>query len=89
MGEEIMAGLKSVLATKIEGMDMTSFVTGLRCRECGRPYPKVPLSVCEFCFGPLEVVYDYAALQGRFSRKLVQSREPNMWRYREILPIDK
>jgi len=83
-----MAGLQPVLKTKIEGLNMTSCVTGLRCRECGRQYPKAPLSVCEFCFGPLEVVYDYAALQGRFSRKLIQSREPNMWRYREVLPID-
>ena len=83
-----MAGLQPVLKTKIEGLNMTSCVTGLQCRECGRHYPKAPLSVCEFCFGPLEVVYDYAALQGRFSRELIQSREPNMWRYRELLPID-
>ncbi len=84
-----MAGFQPVLKTKIEGLNMTSCVTGLRCRECGRHYPKAPLSVCEFCFGPLEVVYDYAALQGRFSRELIQSREPNMWRYREVLPIDR
>jgi len=77
-----------ILTTKIEGMNMTSFVTGLRCRECGRHYPKAPLSVCEYCFGPLEVGYDYAALKGKFSRELIQSREPNMWRYREVLPID-
>jgi threonine synthase len=89
VGEKIMAGLQPVLKTKIEGLNMTSCVTGLRCRECGRHYPKAPLSVCEFCFGPLEVVYDYAALQGRFSRELIQSREPNMWRYREVLPIDR
>ena len=84
-----MAGFQPVLKTKIEGLNMTSCVTGLRCRECGRHYPKAPLSVCEFCFGPLEVVYDYSALQGRFSRELIQSREPNMWRYREVLPIDR
>lgn len=83
-----MAGLQPVLKTKIEELNMTSCVTGLQCRECGKHYPKAPLSVCEFCFGPLEVAYNYAALQGRFSRELVQSREPNMWRYREVLPID-
>ncbi|MFN8006080.1 MAG: threonine synthase [Terriglobia bacterium] len=67
---------------------MTSFVTGLGCRECGKPYPNAPLSVCEYCFGPLEVVYDYAALRSTLSRERIQSREPNMWRYRELLPID-
>ena len=39
------------------------FVTGLRCRECARPYPAEALHVCDYCFGPLEVVYDYEALR--------------------------
>ena len=39
------------------------FFTGLKCRECGRRYPKEPLHVCEFCFGPLEVEYDYEAVK--------------------------
>ena len=47
---------------------MTSYVTGLQCRECGRPYPKAPLSVCEYCFGPLEVNYDYAGAKNALSR---------------------
>src|SRR2546422_11222877 len=65
-----------------------SFVKALQCRECGRQYPKAPLSVCEYCFGPLEVSYDYDALKSQISRKTIQSRPPNMWRYRELLPID-
>ena len=36
-----------------------SYVKGLRCRECGREYPKEPIYVCEFCFGSLEVDYAY------------------------------
>src|ERR1043166_3926962 len=36
------------------------FFTGLKCRECSRKYPKTEaVHVCEFCFGPLEVDYDY------------------------------
>ena len=31
---------------------MKEKVLGLKCRECGRQYPKEPLHVCEFCFGP-------------------------------------
>ena len=45
-----------------------AFVNGLRCRECGREYPADPLNVCDFCFGPLEVVYDYATISEVVSR---------------------
>lgn len=65
-----------------------SFVRGLKCRECGRTYPKDPIFVCEWCFGPLEVVYDYQEIGKVFSRKQLEKRAPNLWRYRELLPID-
>ncbi len=66
-----------------------SYVKGLKCRECGRPFPKEPLHVCEFCFGPLEVDYLYDAIGKALSPKKIESREPNMWRYRELLPLDE
>ncbi len=66
-----------------------SSVSGLQCRECGRQYPKEPLSVCEFCFGPLEVLYDYEMLKHNINRTLIKNRPPNMWRYRELLPLDE
>ena len=65
-----------------------SFVNGLQCRECGKAYPKEPLSVCEFCFGPLEVVYDYEAIRPLLRREVIRNRAPNMWRYAELLPLD-
>ena len=65
-----------------------SFVNGLQCRECGKSYPKEPLSVCEFCFGPLEVVYDYEAIRPLLRREVIRNRAPNMWRYAELLPLD-
>lgn len=65
-----------------------SYVKGLRCRECGREYPKEPLHVCEFCFGPLEVVYNYPAIRKVLDRKTISRRPPNMWRYKELLPVD-
>jgi threonine synthase len=64
------------------------FVKGLKCRECGREYPKDPIYVCEFCFGPLEVVYDYDAIKKAISKEKISSRPKNLWRYRELLPID-
>ena len=64
------------------------FVKGLKCRECGKAYPKEPLHVCSFCFGPLEVDYDYDGIKKVLTRKLIESRGKTMWRYQELLPID-
>ena len=65
-----------------------SFVKGLQCRECGQEYPKEPLHVCEACFGPLEIVYDYEGIKKSISREKIAARDKNLWRYRELLPID-
>jgi len=65
------------------------FMKALRCRECGREYPLEARHVCEFDFGPLEVVYDYARAKKSLTRKAVESRPKSMWRYRELLPVAK
>ena len=59
----------------------------LRCRECGKTFGNQPRSICEDCFSPLEITYDYDSLRSRVSRDLFASRSPNMWRYRELLPL--
>lgn len=59
----------------------------LKCRECAREYPLAATHVCEFDFGPLEVVYDYARIGASLSREKIMARPPTMWRYRELLPI--
>jgi len=66
-----------------------SYVLGLRCRECGADYPHEPLHVCEHCFGPLEVAYDYPAIARALSREAIASRPRNLWRYRELLPAPR
>jgi threonine synthase len=66
-----------------------SFVLGLRCRECGREYPKDILFVCEYCFGSLEVIYDYSGIKKVLSPEKIASRAANLWRYKELLPLDK
>ncbi|MEM7391668.1 MAG: threonine synthase [Verrucomicrobiota bacterium] len=68
--------------------EKTSYIPGLKCRECSSTYDNLPIHVCEMCFGPLEVYYDYEAIRKVVSRELFQSREKNMWRYRELLPIE-
>jgi threonine synthase len=67
---------------------MQSHVKHMKCRECGSEYDKTPVHVCEFCFGPLEVAYDYEAIGKTLTRKLIESRAPSMWRYAELLPLD-
>src|ERR1041384_2530284 len=64
------------------------FFTGLKCRECSRKYPKEASHVCEFCFGPLEVDYDYDGIKEVLTVEKIESRPKNMWRYRELLPIE-
>lgn len=59
----------------------------LRCRECGTLYPAEAIYVCERCFGPLEVVYDYAALAGRPLREEFARGPRSMWRYQALLPV--
>ena len=50
-----------------------SYVIGLRCRECGTQYPQKGVHVCDLCFGPLEVEYDYAAMQGKVTRESIEA----------------
>ena len=64
------------------------YVTGLRCRGCGRDYPAEPLNVCEFCFGPLEVVFDYQAIGRALTRESIAQGPLTMWRYKPLLPVD-
>ena len=63
------------------------YVTGLKCRECGKAYPVAPRVVCD-CLAPLEVVYDTESWKKVLSREKIASRPPNMWRYAELLPLD-
>src|SRR5881628_2230767 len=71
-----------------EGVCMDN-ITGLTCRECGQEYPVAPLHVCETCFGPLEVVYDYESIRQCLTRQVIESRPASLWRYRELLPVSE
>src|SRR5687767_14632820 len=65
----------------------SGFMKALKCRECGREYPLAATHVCEFDFGPLEVVYDYDRIRKSLSRAAIAERPQTMWRYRELLPV--
>jgi threonine synthase len=62
-----------------------SALIGLQCHLCKATFPAEATYVCDKCLGPLEPVYDYAAI--RLSREDVERRPKNLWRYRELLPI--
>jgi threonine synthase len=65
-----------------------SRLRGLVCRECGHLYGIQPIHVCEFCFGPLEVAYDYDLIRSTVSREAIAAGPPTIWRYKALLPID-
>src|SRR5438874_382409 len=64
------------------------YVTGLQCHLCKTKFPAKALWVCDQCLGPLEVVYDYEAVRRDISREKIEARAKNLWRYRELLPIE-
>ncbi|MBN9493805.1 threonine synthase [bacterium] len=66
-----------------------SFATNLRCRECHREYPLAATHVCEFCFGPVEVTYDYDAIRKNVSRERIERGPASLWRYADFLPCDR
>ncbi len=59
----------------------------LRCRECHKSWGNQPKSICEDCFSPLEVFYDYDAIRGKFTRERIAQGPPSMWRYSDLLPL--
>jgi len=61
--------------------------TVLRCKECGAEYEPKALHVCEFCFGPLEVMYDYSTLSRTVTRQSIEAGPNSIWRYRPFLPV--
>ncbi len=72
------------VATKSQAQ---STAKNLKCKECGTEYELKATHVCEFCFGPLEVSYDYDALRRHVTRESIQAGPNSIWRYRPFLPV--
>ena len=64
------------------------YVTGLRCKECGRAWPKEPVAACGECWGPLEPVYDMDGVRRALTRETIAARPADLWRYQELLPLE-
>src|SRR5215472_12688237 len=59
----------------------------LQCRECGSAWGNQPISFCQKCFAPLEVVYDLQRIRNEISKDEISRRPANLWRYKELLPL--
>ena len=65
-----------------------SYARTLRCRKCGREYPLGPVNLCDFCFSPLEVNYDYKSMAKDVSVEKITGGPSSIWRYRDLLPAN-
>jgi threonine synthase len=63
-------------------------VQSLKCKECGAEYPLDARFVCEQCFGPLEVSYDFSDLDAAEARRKIQAGSRGIWRYADFLPFE-
>ena len=63
-------------------------IEALKCKECGTTYPLEARFVCDDCFGPLEVAYDYSGLDAESTRRRIQAGPQSIWRYSDFLPFD-
>jgi threonine synthase len=63
-------------------------VSELRCKECGEGYPLEARFVCDSCFGPLEVAYDFSGLDAAETKRKVQAGSRGIWRYSDFLPFE-
>lgn len=63
-------------------------IKALQCKECERQYPAKAIHVCEFCFGPLEVVYNYDIIKRNVTRQSIEKGPRSLWRYWDLLPVE-
>jgi threonine synthase len=61
----------------------------LQCKECQAEYPLEARYVCDVCFGPLEVAYDFSGLDPEGTKRRIQAGPQDIWRYADFLPFDK
>ncbi|HZI92555.1 MAG TPA: threonine synthase [Thermoleophilaceae bacterium] len=64
-------------------------VQALRCKECHTSYGLEARYVCEHCFGPLEVAYDFSGLEPEATKRRIQAGPYTLWRYADFLPFEQ
>src|SRR3712207_6498512 len=66
-----------------------STLESLTCKECGETYELNARYVCDICFGPLEVRYDYSGLNADEVKRRIQGGPQDIWRYADFLPFEQ
>ncbi|OGC41453.1 threonine synthase [candidate division WOR-3 bacterium RBG_13_43_14] len=67
-----------------------SFVRYLVCSKCGNKVePDRLWNLCTLCSKPLIPIYDLKSVRKAIKPQDIIDREPNIWRYRELLPVDE
>src|SRR3954451_24838882 len=66
-----------------------SSLQALKCKECGERYELTARYVCDICFGPLEVAYDYSGLDASEVKRRIQGGPQDIWRYADFLPFEQ
>lgn len=77
---------QATLDQAVASLDTANF-TALACKECGAEYEPKALHVCEYCFGPLEVKYDYDKIAAKVTRESIEAGPHSIWRYKDFLPV--
>src|SRR5882757_7248980 len=62
-------------------------IESLKCKECGTVYELDASFVCEKCFGPLEVAYDFSGIDAESAKRKIQAGSNGIWRYADFLPF--
>src|SRR5436189_936876 len=64
-------------------------VTHLECGACGLRHEAQRLhNLCTQCGKPLLVRYDFKSAARSLKRESLKDRQPDLWRYREVLPVE-
>jgi threonine synthase len=65
-----------------------SCATELLCRDCGYRSPLTETTFrCPDCDAGLDIDYDYELARARLAERPPAQRQPNIWRFEELLPI--
>jgi len=67
--------------------ERNTFVTHLECAATGERYPADQIHNLSRAGKPLLVRYDLEALRKNLSKEALNRRAPDLWRYRELLPV--
>ncbi|WP_342424105.1 threonine synthase [Paenibacillus sp. FSL E2-0178] len=64
-----------------------SYISHLECPQCGEHYSADAVRQLCTCGSPLLVRYDLERLKREWSKEDLSSRNPDLWRYHELLPV--